>query len=88
MSNLTKKAIRDGRTDGWTDPNYRKASLLKITVAAVELFESVTWFLNIIWNLFTFNSNNKFWEKNFFLYFNLEIILNLSRGDLKEMKYR
>ena len=34
MSKLTKKAIRDGRTygrtDGRTDPNYRKASLLKI----------------------------------------------------------
>ena len=30
MPKLTKKAIRYGRTDGRTDPNYRKASLLKI----------------------------------------------------------
>ena len=29
MSKLTKKAIRCGQTDGLTDPNYRKASLLK-----------------------------------------------------------
>ena len=29
MPKLTKKAIRYGRTDGRTDPNYRKASLLK-----------------------------------------------------------
>ena len=29
MTKLTKKAIRYGRTDGRTDPNYRKASLLK-----------------------------------------------------------
>ena len=28
MSKLTKKAIRYGRTDGLTDPNYRKALLL------------------------------------------------------------
>ena len=30
MYKLTKKAIRDGRPDERTDPNYRKASLLKI----------------------------------------------------------
>ena len=34
MPKLTKKAIcserTDGRTDGITDPNYRKASILKI----------------------------------------------------------
>ena len=29
MPKLTEKAIRYGRTDGRTDPNYRKASLLK-----------------------------------------------------------
>ena len=29
MSKLTKKAIRDGWTYGWTDPNYRKASFKK-----------------------------------------------------------
>ena len=32
MTKLTKKAIRYGRTDGHTDPNYRKASLLKIVL--------------------------------------------------------
>ena len=30
MPKLSKKIIRYGRTDGLTDPNYRKASLLKI----------------------------------------------------------
>ena len=30
MPKLTKKAIRYGGTYGQTDPNYRKASLLKI----------------------------------------------------------
>ena len=30
MPKLTKKAILYGRTDGRADPNYRKASLLKI----------------------------------------------------------
>ena len=29
MPKLTEKAIRYRRTDGRTDPNYRKASLLK-----------------------------------------------------------
>ena len=29
MPKLTKKAIRHGRSDGQTDPNNRKASLLK-----------------------------------------------------------
>ena len=38
MFKLTKKAIRDGRTYGRTDPNYRKTSLLKtITVMPVLL---------------------------------------------------
>ena len=31
MPKLPKKAIRYGRTDGRTDPNYRKALLLIIT---------------------------------------------------------
>ena len=31
MPKLTKKAIRFGRTDGRTDPNYSKALLLIIT---------------------------------------------------------
>ncbi len=30
MPKLTIKSIRSGRTDGQTDPNYRKASLLTI----------------------------------------------------------
>ena len=29
MSKLAKRAIRYGRTDGWTDPYYRKALPLK-----------------------------------------------------------
>ena len=29
MLKITKKAIRSRWTYGWTDPNYRKASLLK-----------------------------------------------------------
>ena len=33
MPKLTKKAIRSGRMDGRTEPYYRKASLLKNTVA-------------------------------------------------------
>ena len=32
MPKLSNKAIRYGRTDGWTDPNYRKASLLKTPI--------------------------------------------------------
>ena len=31
MPKLTKRAVRYGHTDGRTDPNYRKASLLKMT---------------------------------------------------------
>ena len=30
MLKLTEKAIRQGRTDERTDPNHRKASLLKL----------------------------------------------------------
>ena len=30
MSELRKKANHYGLTNDWTDPNYRKASLLKI----------------------------------------------------------
>ena len=40
-----KKAIRygrtDGRTDGLTNPNYRKASLLKIIYMKLQLV--ITW---------------------------------------------
>ena len=40
MPKLTKKAIRLGRTDGRTDPNYKKDSLLKI-----EQYQDMNWLL-------------------------------------------
>ncbi len=38
MPKLSKKAIRYGRTYGRTDPNYRKATLLKILLIAVLVY--------------------------------------------------
>ncbi len=38
MPKLAKKlTVSYGRTDGWTDPNYRKASLLKIAICIFYL---------------------------------------------------
>ena len=43
MSKLTKKVIRDGLTDGRTDPNYRKATLLKRSKISVKLINKAKW---------------------------------------------
>ena len=46
MPKLTNKTIRyglmDGRTDGLTDPNYRKASLLKIQILQRQKNQNVS----------------------------------------------
>ena len=54
MPKFTKRANRDGRTDGWTDPNYRKATLKKI---ANSNFMFIMHFPYIINYLFRYTVN-------------------------------
>ena len=62
MPKLTKKAIRYRRTDGRTDPNYRKASLLKnlTTHYAILLFLKRGSVLDVLFCL------PNLWNKNCF----------------------
>ena len=70
MPKLTKKAIRYGRTDGRTDPNYRKDSLLKMQGKSSSVYardstmadSNIIPFHFYVWN-FSLGSLKHFWEE-------------------------